>query len=318
MFKIQCIKLYTDDFIGKLRLNDEIDTEGTKQIVLAFQQGRDFDKRRDIWFMMVHAKNHAGSGHGQTLISNSLQTVYDKLNPVDGVEFFGHSTIWTNPGFLGSFGVCDLLNTIRFLYDCLDEMGGTRRNVTMMNRAFECKRSDTWKKWFGSIISVLASFTNSRISRLEQFGESVRIDGLFRFDRLVGDEFRNAELKRSVFRSCRVPPVSHEWRISGGFVEHRDRMTGEVDYLFCLAERSEFFRPVAEDAGVAPVCTQAGKILGVAVPETVAGAYGMIRQAIYEVVGSESQNGREYLKVVNDNGEEIWINREKATSTITG
>ena len=318
MFKIQCIKLYTDDFIGKLRLNDEIDTEGTKQIVLAFQQGPDFDKRRDIWFMMVHSKNHAGSGHGQTLISNSLQACYDRLSPVDGVELFGQSTIWTNPGFLGSFGICDLLNTIHFLYDCLEEMGGTRRNVTMMNRAFECKRSDTWKKWFGSIISVLASFTNSRISRLEQFGESVRIDGLFRFDHLVGDEFRNAELEKSVFHASRALPVRHEWRISGRFVEHRDLTSREPDYLFCLTERSEVFRPVAEDAGVATVRTQTGKILGVAVPETVAGAYGMIRQAVYEVVGSESQNGREYLKVVNDNGEEIWINREKAVSTVTG
>ena len=35
------------------------------------------------------------------------------------------------------------------------------------------------------------------------------------------------------------------------------------------------------------------------------------------VLESEQSNGAEYLKVVNDCGEEVWLNRDKTTAVAT-
>ena len=48
MFELKSIKLYTGDFIKTLGFDDEIHTDGVKDIVLAFQQGPEFDKKRDV------------------------------------------------------------------------------------------------------------------------------------------------------------------------------------------------------------------------------------------------------------------------------
>lgn len=317
MFELKSIKFYTGDFMKTLGFDEEIDTDGVKDIVLAFQQGAEFDKKRDVWFMMAYDKNlHPDGG---TLVWDSMTSIFNKLNPVDGVEIYGVSSMLHNPGFLESFSIGDLLNTIHFLYDCLDEMSATRRNVSLMNKEFGCKRSDTWKKWFACVISSLVTYTNYRLAQLDAVGERAVVEGKYRFDHLVENEFRCDALGQSVIHTDHSRSSREcEWRVSGQFLEHRDSSC-EIDYVLFIRKDGEVFRSRIGEKAVANsgVVKPSKTILGIAVPEEIANAYRLVRQAVYEVVGSERQNGVEYLKVVNDDGEEIWLNREKASSTVT-
>lgn len=44
----------------------------------------------------------------------------------------------------------------------------------------------------------------------------------------------------------------------------------------------------------------------------VAGIYSLVPDAPYEISGTESHDGREYIAVVNNRGEEVWLSKEKA------
>ncbi len=79
--------------------------------------------------------------------------------------------------------------------------------------------------------------------------------------------------------------------------------------FFCRSMETAWFSHVAV-AAIGPAEIPAGPYFAVFGAGSVDG-YGLAAGRGYPVLEAISENGREYLKVVNDNGEEIWIDRTK-------
>ncbi len=305
------VKLYFRDLSGVFF---DSGLAAQPRLVLAFQQEKDFFNRAtDIWFEMYREPCK-----GLTILHSSLTDPSTPGPAGPGVEcFYGVDGVPAcSP--LRALPVGTVLQFVNWLLVLREFCHHNRAFISAMNKATGAARKSRWADWFSSPVTIVGRLLNQRFEELENVGRSFSISAVHKF--AVHGDSRVSYIRPGtgleINALCR--PEKTEWRVYRGLhlLKHTDKSTGKCDFVYDLNIDGEQFCSGKAPSGEKPA--ESARVVGLSVDDRTAQAYRLSGQAVYEVVEiDDGIRGKTYLKVVNDNGEEIWIDKAKAVSFVT-
>ena len=321
MFELKSIKLYKGNYGEQFGY----DTGGVMSTAIAFQQGDKFNPVRDIAFFLVYSRTHQ-----KTVMLTSIYGLNVTFDMEDGFECLTSAAgAGCAGGAFAEQGISGLLQTMNAALTCKRIMTENRRYVSRMNAVTGSKRKSRWAEWFNCVLRTLNALIVSELNGINQrclAGEKIHICSTNRFliDLSTGMcNYHHPDCGEKSWYNHWDDGEEWHYQFFSNTLVHTDRATGKCDYLYDVSINGECF---TDDAGGSPAAAPAtaaeepaapAKVLAVSVDERTAAIYRLIRQAAYMVLESEQSNGAEYLKVMNDCGEEVWLNRDKTTAVAT-
>ncbi len=229
-----------------------------------------------------------------------------------------------------SFG--ELLMILQYLYKCVALRDSPSR-VRDMSSACGVKKDD-WLPWFEFGVSAVGNFLQQwlldRKDRLDRLAvKSTRcyrfnpVSGLYRRDG-IGGELRFPEHSTKIAKQFRwwlqydaeeaclmrfdtsgrpveFHPIDH--CLNDGFVWFESEFAGEA-------------KPAGASAPAGEPAAPAWRPKSIGVTAEAKRIFGLSLLPVYDILERDCSGEKEYLKVINDSGQEVWVGRDRVISVL--
>jgi len=329
------VKLYRGDFASQTRLGED---ENCDSLLLAFQHELRFDKENDCYFVCAHDRHAPASFY---FFSNAFGVF-----PVVDVRDDGMYALPLDDktDYLRTADLRERLEMARMLFELNRRLAFDESASTKLGDALGIEKRDRrWMYWIANAVHCCVHAANVVLDAKREkgiellFGPEMDIE-------IFPDEFahstdpsENTMKSRSGYdffpnRNMKADGKGPRWtaelktnattKDDALFLVYRDGR-GAVRRVADIAQRTiaidlpiKGWRMISQNRSW-NYRADDGRVMAAVFDEETRRRFHLLRQEVCEVSGTTTEDDGEYLAVVNDDGEEVSIDRDRALSLFT-